>query len=137
MITEPTAVILKESARLLLFIMQRAIMEGQVVGKNDDCLANVKVLLKANGQLIGEDLTYLSGRFVFPKLKEGKYEIFVECNGQSYPVDKIYLPRGKITFVKLHLPLEPKEKTPEVRAQDLDQEDYVVVPFTQNPFPAI
>lgn len=39
--TEPVVVILKESARLLLFFMQRAIMEGEVVGKRGDYLAIV------------------------------------------------------------------------------------------------
>ncbi|MEK8020574.1 MAG: carboxypeptidase-like regulatory domain-containing protein [Candidatus Parabeggiatoa sp.] len=121
MVTEPTAVILRESVRLLLVIMQRAILEGQVVGKNGDSLANVKILLKANGQVIEEDSTYLSGRFVFPKLKEGKYELFAEYNEQSYPVDKIYLPRGKMTFVRLHLPLESREKTQKSKVRELER----------------
>ncbi len=130
--------IIKETVQLLLFLLQRGILEGEIVEANGDSLANVKVILKSpDGRLIGEDVTFLSGRFVFPKIKEGKYELFAEYGNEFFAADKIYLRKGRATSIKIKLPVKKVNPINNITHQN----DYLLEspaakpPFTQDPFP--
>lgn len=106
MLTEAAIKTVFETARFILQLKRKGVIQGKVYGQDGTPAANATVSINGYLWQISSCRTSLSGSFVFSDLREGIYRLDVTHGSYDFQnMEQVHLSAGRELHVEIHLPV--------------------------------